>query len=355
MRITRYSGGAIAALAVAGLTLAGAPALAATQHSSASRHTAATSVVAPTTWHVIAGFTQDLPAGNNSTEAVNQFYPRYFTIHAGDKVVWTNNATNEAHTVTFGPDSILRPLENPQEQFVSKMINGKAQLVVNPAVFFPSSPGPLVETDSGSAKTLVSCGVIGPAGTPNPQSCAITFPNVGSFSYDCLLHSGIPGFGDMDGTIKVVPNSDAGTHAWTIHAGSGTPTDANNGFVPAHLTIHVGDKVNWVSGGVLFHTVSFGIDPRKVALLVPVGKSAQGPILALNPVISTPVIPAGGIYTGGVASSGLELQGNYLNLPGQKYVKAAFSLTFAKDGTYSYNCLVHPGMTGTITVLPPGQ
>ncbi len=121
------------------------------------------------------------------------------------------------------------------------------------------------------------------------------------------------------------------------------------------IFIHVGDKVNWVSGGVLFHTVSFGIDPRKTPLLIPVATGPTGPTLALNPVISTPVMPAGGMYTGGVASSGLDLQGNYLNLPGQKYVKAAFSLTFAKAGTYTYNCLVHPGMIGTITVLPTGQ
>ena len=83
---------------------------------------------APKTWQVIAGFNQVLPAGNNNTEAVNQFYPRELTIHPGDKVTWTDNAANEPHTVTFGPDSILRPLENPQAQFSPKMVNGKMVL-----------------------------------------------------------------------------------------------------------------------------------------------------------------------------------------------------------------------------------
>lgn len=115
-------------------------------------------------------------------------------------------------------------------------------------------------------------------------------------------------------------------NSWPVHAGSGSPTDANDGFVPEHLTAHVGDNVNWVSGGVLFHTVSFGIDPRKTPLLVPVATGPQGPTLALNPVIYTPVMPAGGMYTGGVANSGLAVQGNHQDLPGEKAVKAPFAL-----------------------------
>jgi plastocyanin len=50
---------------------------------------------APRTWHVVAEFSQKLPQGNGSTEAVNQFYPRTLTIYPGDKVTFTDNATNE--------------------------------------------------------------------------------------------------------------------------------------------------------------------------------------------------------------------------------------------------------------------
>ena len=140
----------------------------------------------------------------------------------------------------------------------------------------------------------------------------------------------------------------------TVWAGTGTATDTNDGFLPRNLTIHVGDRVTWRSGGVHFHTVSFGIDPRKTPLLVPVGKDAHGaPMLAVNSVIAAPVVPAGGLYTGGVASSGIGgLTGNYLNLPGQQFLKAPFTLRFAKPGVYTYYCLVHPGMAGTITVVP---
>jgi plastocyanin len=309
------------------------------------------------TWHVIAGYSQVLPTTNGSTEAVNQFYPRELTIYAGDRVTWTINATNEIHTVTFGPDSILRPLEKPENQAQLKTVNGKQAMVANPAVFFPSSPGPLLESDSGSAKTLLNCGALAAAGTPGVHSCTVTFPNVGSFDYDCLLHSGIPGNEDMDGTIRVIARPQPVNRTWTIWAGTGRATDAVDGFFPDQLTIHVGDSVTWKSGGVFFHTVSFGIDPKKTPLLLPVGKGPNGPILAFNPMISNPIIPKNGIYTGGVASSGIVgLTGNYVDLPGQKFLRAPFTLTFAKPGVYTYYCLVHgPTMKGTITVLPAGQ
>jgi plastocyanin len=323
-------------------------------------HRATTQMIGiqPRTWHVIAGFTQVLPAGNKNTEVVNQFYPRMLTIYRGDSVTWTINAHSEIHTVTFAPDSVLRKLEDPNHQIIPRKINGKQFFLANPTVFLPSARGPLVESDSGSAQHLLNCGQIGPVGTPRPQSCTITFPNPGSFAYDCLLHSGIPGNGDMDGVIRVVARPKPTNQTWTVLAGTGTVTDADVGFFPPHLTIHAGDRVTWKSGGEHFHTVSFGIDPRKAPLIVPVGKTPQGrPILAFNPIVFSPSFPKGGVYTGGVASSGiLGLTGNYANLPGQPFLRAPFTLTFARPGVYTYYCLVHaPLMAGTITVLPANQ
>ena len=194
-------------------------------------------------------------------------------------------------------------------------------------------------------------------GSTDAQSCTVTFPTVGTYAYDCLLHSGIPGSPDMDGVIKVIPRPQLSTHNWTVWAGTGNAIDANDGFWPPHLAIHVGDRVTWKSGGVLFHTVTFGIDPRKVPLFVQAGKGPRGPILAFNPQIAFPQVPKDGVYNGGVASSGIfGLGGNYANLPGQVFLKAVFSLTFDTPGTYTYYCLVHaPLMKGTITVLPAGH
>ena len=61
----------------------------------------------------------------------------------------------------------------------------------------------------------------------------------------------------------------------------------------------------------------------------------QDDILAANPKVAIPVIPPGGVYTGGVASSGLNLTGNYLNVPGQKFVKAPFTCNLISAGRLS--------------------
>ncbi len=315
-----------------------------------AHHAGAQMLNPPTrTWHVIAGFTQALPANNGNNEAVNQFYPRTLTIYPGDTVVWTDNSVNEPHTITFVPDPLLRKMEDPNYQAIPKVIDGKKALVANPVVFFPSARGALVQNDVGADKTLLNCGMIGPAGTPGPQSCAITFPHVGTYAYECLFHSGVPGNPDMDGVIKVIARPQPANRTWTVWAGSGQTTDAVDGFFPSHLTIHVGDRVTWKSSGVYFHTVTFGLDPAKVPLFIMAGKT-----LVWNPRAFFPILPKNGIYTGGVASSGVvDLTGNYAKLPGQPFVKAPFTLTFAKPGTYIYYCLVHgPLMKGTITVLP---
>jgi plastocyanin len=111
--------------------------------------------------------------------------------------------------------------------------------------------------------------------------------------------------------------------------------------------------VTWTSGGVHFHTVSFGLDPQTTPPFLPVGRGPQGPVLAWNPRVFFPIRPKEGIYGGGMASSGVAaLTGNYANLPGQVFLKAPFTLTFTTPGVYKYYCLIHPGMAGTITVLP---
>ena len=357
MTRTKIIQGIAASCLIGPLVAGGGSAWALTQRVHHAQHSAEMTGAAPRTWHVIAGFSQLLPGQNDNREAVDQFYPRKLTIFPGDKVTWTINALNDAHTVTFAPDAMLRHLEDPQVQAPQKEVNGKTYLIANPAVFFPSSRGPLVETDSGSAKTLLNCGILGPGSAKEqPQTCTITFPNVGTYAYDCLLHSGIPGNEDMDGVIKVVPRPQPKDNTWMVMAGTGNAIDAQDGYFPEDLTIHVGDHVRWKAGGVHFHTVSFGVDPRKIPLFLPVGKTDQGPVLAWNPQVIDPIIPPDGMYSGGVASSGiLGLEGNYMNLPGQKFTKTPFALTFVKPGVYTYYCLIHPRMQGTISVLPAGQ
>jgi plastocyanin len=149
----------------------------------------------------------------------------------------------------------------------------------------------------------------------------------------------------MGGEVIVHPRLTA-SHAYVVAMGSAQDSITNglDQFTPRHLTIHAGDSVTWVGE---FHTVTFAPDAdlRQVEqhFIVPVPQKAGPPLLTINPKAAFPF--GGHTYAGtGYVSSGfLTPQAN--NTP------ARYTLTFTKPGTYRYDCLVHPGMDGTITVL----
>jgi plastocyanin len=122
----------------------------------------------------------------------------------------------------------------------------------------------------------------------------------------------------------------------------------NDSFYPRHLTIHVGDTVEWIGG---FHTVTFGPDATRhqleqnVFVLVP--QKSGPPKLVFNSKVAFP--SGGSTYNGtGFVNSGVLA----LNTPPNSKAPPSFKLTFTAAGTFDYDCLVHPGMDGTITVAP---
>jgi plastocyanin len=122
-----------------------------------------------------------------------------------------------------------------------------------------------------------------------------------------------------------------GNAQWAVTAGADASAQALQTlrFYPQDITINAGDAVQW----------SFpGGEPHTVTLL--------GPRTTL-PAVSDPTnaVPAGpSIYDGSqYVSSGFVLLGK------------SFTLTFNKPGIYTYHCLIHPGMTGQISVQAPGS
>lgn len=115
---------------------------------------------------------------------------------------------------------------------------------------------------------------------------------------------------------------------WQAHAGTGIGNGlvATAKFYPSVITIDEGDSITWKVEGDA-HTISF------------LSGSA-----APDPLSSTAQMPAGGsTYDGtGFVSSGIVDPGG------------SYTLTFTKAGTYTYNCLIHPGMTATVVVQPAG-
>ncbi len=72
---------------------------------------------------------------------------------------------------------------------------------------------------------------------------------------------------------------------------------------------------------------------------------------------SQPSAPSGTAYTDGPRTSGVLLNQEYLDSPigeGLPYA-SSYSVVFPNPGTYEYGCAIHPGMVGTVVVLPRPQ
>jgi plastocyanin len=134
---------------------------------------------------------------------------------------------------------------------------------------------------------------------------------------------------------------------YTVLVGAEDPAHGVDveGYYPAILHIHPGDKVNWVLKSYEIHTVTFMAGASTVPeLLAPLPKGPQGAMM-INPQVGFPSAPKDGLYDGAsYANSGVMGRD-----PGQSQ---QFSLTFTTPGSYAYRCVVHgkEDMLGTIVV-----
>jgi len=123
----------------------------------------------------------------------------------------------------------------------------------------------------------------------------------------------------------------AGPQSWNVDAGTGDATGvAALKFYPSAITVDAGDTITWKVAGNA-HTISF----------LTAGQTPPSPE---DPAAQA---PAGGTSFDGSAftSSGIKFPA-----PGQD----TYALTFPTAGTYAFHCLIHPGMSGTVTVAAAG-
>jgi plastocyanin len=122
-----------------------------------------------------------------------------------------------------------------------------------------------------------------------------------------------------------------GQAQWGVTAGSSASAEALQAlrFYPQNISVNAGDTVQWgfPSG-----------EPHTVTLL--------GPRTTLPP----PDDPTNAAPAGPTSYDGTAYVSSGFLLLGQNY-----RMTFTKPGTYTYHCLIHPGMTGEITVQAPGS
>ena len=267
------------------------------------------------------------------------FTPKYLDVTVGDTVLFKDVDALEPHTISFGPMALLKQLINNQFSPVPQK-NGPPLLVANPKAFLPTM-GHTYDGTGFASSGLLNLG----------QSWKLTFTQPGTFRYVCLVH----GLG-MTGTIIVHAKQPMG-NMYLVQAGDGqlasqdtANNTTNDAFYPHVLTIHAGNTVEWIGG---FHTVSFGpqalLTQLAKSFIMPVPQKSGPPKLALNPKVAFP--SGGSTYNGtGFVNSGILA----LNAPRGSKAPPSFKLTFTKAGTYNYVCLVHPGMDGTIKVLPAG-
>jgi plastocyanin len=126
-----------------------------------------------------------------------------------------------------------------------------------------------------------------------------------------------------------------------------------NEFIPKEIEAEAGEKVTWINLGQ--HTISFDV-PRYFPIISveddgtvvynprispAAGGAPQPPEPNFEDETPEPMVIDAGTWDGeGFFSSGL--------IAADPYVE--YSITFSRPGTYKYACLIHPPMTGTITV-----
>jgi plastocyanin len=127
---------------------------------------------------------------------------------------------------------------------------------------------------------------------------------------------------------------------WQVGVGAESADHAlqAQAFLPTQITINVGDTIKWTTGAEFVHTVTFLSGGAAPPVAAPEGNTVIQP--------AATAFPSGGpTYDGtGFVNSGL-LEGK----------GKSFSLSFTKPGTYSYVCLLHPGMAGSVVVQPSGS
>lgn len=119
-----------------------------------------------------------------------------------------------------------------------------------------------------------------------------------------------------------------------IGAGMNDPDDANVAvlaFMPAEVTVATGTTVSWEWSGTEPHSVTF------------LAEGTTLPDPGSDPSLFAPTPPTGAYDGVSLVNSGL--------LPLGPDAPPPFDVSFDTEGTYSYYCVIHPQMVGTVKVV----
>jgi plastocyanin len=166
-----------------------------------------------------------MTAGTASTGVeVLEMLPTRVQVRPGDKVKWMTTTRNDIHTVTFpqGPGSAsVDPIP-----FACEVAGGTDAASTGPPTFGCSSPTAIEDhlipepqgpTAIASTSTVATSGIIASAPAPFPTNYTFSFPNSGTFAYQCRIHD------HMAGTIVVNRAQNPTTPPVLAQTGGGSP------------------------------------------------------------------------------------------------------------------------------------
>jgi plastocyanin len=307
---------------------------------------------------------------------LNGFFRRQVTINVGDTVRW-NFSRRVVHTVTFLAPGQRRPaLEtpdpaNPYTGFsdaanVPFWFNGQPSLLIPPDHAFAQGGS------STNGRKYTNSGLSAPAFRPY----SLRFTRTGTFRYICLVHPGMAGSVKVLARRRAVPTARADRAAAIAELrravaqarGLARFTPTGNSvvgghdrgkvawfrFFPSAKTIALGQTVRFsVSSTSEIHTVRFGPDawhsPSEADLVMAQPQPSGPPRLQFNGLIFLPSDPVLPPYTGLNHGNGF-LNTGVIDTNPSSPAPATVDITFAARGTFAYECTIHPGMQGTITV-----
>ena len=303
----------------------------------------------PQTYSVFAG------GSTLYNTAALAFAPQRLQVHRGDTVTWIIDGFHNIHLA-----------QGPTELLIMPEVDGHPLPQMNPAVAFPSVESGAVYQGGDANSGL-------PLDPANPMVAfsLVMDVDVGTYAYFCDIHPGMVGTIEVLDDITAIPSPDdvlvagaaelAASEGQAIQAAMQTamqaPAEAENGelqvqaglqagvaavleFFPSVAVIEAGQSVSWnVPAGMEPHTVTWpALPPGSEVTVVP--QEVGPPILALSEAAFPTVENGAEIGTDDSFNSGIMM-------PGQ-----GFTLRFNEPGIYNYVCFLHPGMQGSIIVMP---
>jgi plastocyanin len=306
---------------------------------------------------------------------VNDFFPHGVTIRAGQKVKFVPSGFHSLNIPKKGggPLALIAPTSTPANSTDANgapfWFNGQPTLGFNPGLLTNNFGKKFTYT----GKKGIESGL--PAGAAL-KPITVKFKKAGRYTYFCDIHPGMKGTVTVKKRKAGIPSAKADRKrlkkqiARDLKIAKGLPksTVAGNtvdvgvagkhgveffGFLPGNLTVPVGTTVNFTMtpGSYEAHTATAGPgdinDPN--SYIGALAKAFEAPVIDpratypsdppnAGPAVLTPASHGNGFWNSGAIDAN------------PSPLASSNSVTFGQAGTYTFYCLIHPFMKGTVTV-----